>query len=192
MNTLTNSEQIRPNNAQRFLLWIAIAAIVMTFAGLTSAYLVKQANSNWLEFSLPKMFWYSTGVIILSSISMHFALKAYKQKNKQQYRILISVTGLLGLLFCYLQFLGYTELTEKGIQIIGSGSNPSASFLGVISGLHVLHVLGGIVALLILIIKSFNSKIKMYQNILVENVATYWHFVDILWIYLLVFFTIAK
>lgn len=192
MEILTQKEkQLRPNNPQKFLLWIGIASIVMTFAGLTSAYLVKKANSNWLEFSLPSMFWYSTGVILLSSLFMHFAVNAYKVRAINKYRVLITVTAILGLVFCLFQFLGYKELTAQGIQLLGNGSNPAASFIAVISGLHILHVLGGIVALVVVVLKSYSSKVKSYSNTLVENTATYWHFVDILWIYLFIFFTIA-
>lgn len=189
---LSNKEkQIKPNNPQKFLLWIAIASIVMSFAGLTSAYLVKRANSNWLEFSLPKVFWVSTVVIVLSSMVMHFAVSSFKKRDIPKYRLLISVTGVLGLLFCILQFMGYSDMAERGIHIFGTGSNPSASFIGVISGFHILHVLGGIIALIVVIVKSFSSKVKTYSTTLAENVATYWHFVDILWIYLFIFFNIA-
>lgn len=192
MQALTNrSEKVRPNNPQRFLLWIGIASIVMTFAGLTSAYLVKRANANWLEFSLPKVFWISTLVIVLSSGVMHFAVKAYKERSIKKYRILITFTGILGLLFCVLQFAGFNMLKGKGIRIVGTGSNPAASFIGVIAGLHILHVLGGIVALAVVIAKSYNTKMKSYSSVLVENTATYWHFVDVLWIYLFAFLSIA-
>ncbi len=190
--TLLNKEkQVKPNNPQKFLLWVAIASIVMSFAGLTSAYLVKRANSNWLEFSLPRVFWISTVVIIASSIVMHFAVKSFKSRNIKNYRLLISITGILGLIFCVLQFMGYSDMAERNIHIFGTGSNPAASFVGVISGFHILHVLGGIIALAIVVAKSFNSKVKTYSTTLTENVATYWHFVDILWVYLFIFFNIA-
>ncbi len=192
MDVLTNNKQtVKPNNPKKFLLWVAIASIVMAFAGLTSAYLVKKENSNWLEFSIPSVFWISTAVIVLSSIVMHFAVKAFKSRAINQYRILITITGILGLAFCVLQFIGYQTLEQTGISILGSGSNPSASFLGVISGFHILHVLGGIIALIAVVIKSYNSKVKTYDSTLVENTATYWHFVDILWIYLFIFLNLA-
>lgn len=184
-------KHIKPNNPQRFLLWIAIASIVMAFAGLTSAYLVKEANSNWLEFSLPSMFQISTGVIVLSSITMYWAVVNYKNRHIKKYRNIISLTGILGLLFCILQFLGFKELMDSGIHMFGTGSNPAASFVGVISLLHIMHVLGGIISLLVVIIKSYSSKIKIYDSVLVSNVATYWHFVDILWIYLFIFLNVA-
>ena len=192
MEVLTNTKQtVKPNNPKKFLLWVAIASIIMTFAGLTSAYLVKKENSNWLEFSIPSVFSISTAVIVLSSIVMHFAVKAFKSRAINRYRMLITVTGILGLAFCVLQFVGYQTLEQTGISILGTGSNPSASFLGVISGFHILHVLGGIIALIIVVIKSYTSKLKAYDSTLVENTATYWHFVDILWIYLFIFLNLA-
>jgi cytochrome c oxidase subunit 3 len=86
-----------------------------------------------------------------------------------------------------LQYSGFKFLYTHGVQVFGAGSNPSASFLGIIIGLHALHVLGGVVALLLVFFKAFNRKIKSYNTTTVEIVSTYWHFVDILWIYLFIF-----
>ncbi len=191
MKTLTHNEPVRRTNPQKFLLWIGIASLVMAFAGLTSAYLVKRAHTNWLEFSLPKVFWVSTLVILLSSFTMHLAVKAFKNKERGRYRMLISATALLGLLFCALQIAGFHDITTRGISILGNGSNPAASFLGVICGFHILHVLGGVVALAGFAIRSYNAKVKDYNPVPVEIMGTYWHFVDVLWIYLLIFFNIV-
>lgn len=188
MEVITNKEQLKRNNPQKFLLWIAIASIVMAFAGLTSAYLVKRAHTNWLEFSLPKIFWVSTTAILLSSYTMHLAVKAFKKKEKVKYRLFISATAFWGLLFCALQIAGFNDILTRGINILGSGSNPAASFLGVICGFHILHVLGGVVALVVFAIRSYGSKIKNYNPVPIEILGTYWHFVDVLWIYLLIFF----
>lgn len=183
----SNDGRIHPH---KFTLWVGIASICMMFAGLTSAYLVKRAQSNWLEFALPKSFWVSTVVILLSSVTMHLAVKAFKARERRRYRSLISVTCILGLLFGLFQWIGFQDLTNKGIKIFGDGSNPSASFLGVIVGLHFLHVIGGIIALLITAIKAYRIKVKSYDATPIEVVAIYWHFVDILWIYLFVFFAL--
>jgi cytochrome c oxidase subunit 3 len=160
----------------------------MMFAGLTSAYIVRRSQSNWLEFGLPKIFWYSTLVIIVSSLTIHLAVKAFKARERGRYRTLITVTVLLGVLFAVLQAFGFRELHAGGVQLFGIGSNPSASFLGIITGLHVVHVLGGVIALLIIFLKAFSARIKNYSSIPLEIASTYWHFVDILWIYLFIFF----
>lgn len=175
----------------KFTLWVGIASICMMFAGLSSAYLVKRAQSNWLEFSLPKTaFGISTVLIVASSLTMFLAVKAFKARERKRYRALISLTGILGLMFGISQWFGFQELGRRGIQIFGNGSNPSASFLGIIVGLHFLHVFGGIVALVITALKAYNRKVKSYDATPIEVVATYWHFVDILWIYLFLFFAI--
>ena len=174
----------------KFTLWVAMASIIMLFAALTSAYIVKHAQSNWLEISLPNIFWASTVVIVLSSVTMHLAVKAFKARERSRYRQLITATAVLGVWFAVLQIVGFTNLSAHGIRLIGSGSNASASFLLVIIGLHALHVLGGVVALIIAFFRAFRTKVKSYNITPVEIVATYWHFVDILWIYLLVFFAL--
>ncbi|RFM30654.1 cytochrome c oxidase subunit 3 [Deminuibacter soli] len=181
----TERKRIHPH---KFTLWVAMGSIVMMFAGLTSAYIVKRNQSNWLEFGLPAVFWYSTAVIIISSVTMHLAVKAFKAKEMARYRKLITLTAGLGLLFAGLQFIGFSALHKNGVQLFGIGSNPSASFLGIITGLHVLHVLGGVVALIVSFARAFRVRTRSYAATPVEVVATYWHFVDILWIYLFIFF----
>ena len=173
---------------QKFVLWVAMGSIVMMFAGLTSAYIVKKSQANWLEYSLPLVFWYSTLAIIISSVTINMALKAFKAREMRQYRTLISVTALLGLLFLGLQIAGFTNLEARNIPLFGSKSNSSTSFLGVITILHMLHVLGGVIALLIIFIRAYLSKVKNYSSLPIEIISTYWHFVDFLWIYLFIFF----
>lgn len=181
----TERNRIHPH---KFTLWVAMGSIIMMFAGLTSAYVVKRNQSNWLEFDLPAVFWVSTVVILLSSLTMHLSLKAFKAREMARYKILITVTAVLGVAFGLLQFAGFDSLHKNGIQFFGAGSNAAASFLGIITGLHILHVLGGIVALMVVFIRAFSVKNKVYTSVPLEIVGTYWHFVDILWIYLFVFF----
>ena len=163
----------------------------MMFAALTSAYIVREAQHNWLEFSLPKVFWYSTAVIVASSVTMHLAVKAFRSRERNRYKSLLAVTALLGVLFAVLQGYGFYDLYNRGVAIIGKGSNPSASFLGIITGLHVVHVLGGIIALLVVFIRAYSTKVKSYNSTPIEIMSIYWHFVDILWIYLFIFFNWA-
>lgn len=185
--SLENAENKRLH-PHKFTLWVGIGSIIMMFAALTSAYIVRHAQHNWLEFSMPKVFWYSTIVIIASSVTLHLAVKAFKARERNRYKNLLTITALLGLLFAGLQFYGFYDLYSRGVQIIGKGSNPSASFLGIITGLHVVHVLGGIIALLVLFIRAYSRKIKSYDATPIEILSIYWHFVDILWIYLFIFF----
>lgn len=187
MTTVQTNEpkRIHPH---KFTMWVAMGSIVMAFAGLTSAYIVKKNQSSWLEFDLPAVFWYSTGVILLSSVTMHLAIKAFKAREMGRYRNLITVTAVLGLLFIVLQYLGFVALETNNIALVGPKSNSAASFLFVITGLHMLHVLGGVIALLVMFIRAYSSKTKTYSSVPVEVAGTYWHFVDVLWIYLFIFY----
>lgn len=181
------SEQQKRIHPHKFVMWLGMGSIVMMFAGLTSAYVVRKNQANWLEFDLPSVFWYSTVVILISSATMQIAAKSFKARLMQRYRTFITITAVLGLAFAALQYEGFIQLYAGGVQLFGVGSNPSASFLGIITGLHALHVVGGVVALIIIVIKAYASKVKSYNNTTVDIISTYWHFVDILWIYLFLF-----
>jgi cytochrome c oxidase subunit III len=177
-------EQRKRIHPHKFTLWVAIASILMMFAGFTSAYIVKRNQANWFSFELPKVLWYSTAVIIASSITVWLAEKRFKQREMQAYRGLITATFLLGLLFVALQVIGFITLSRNGLPL---NRNVSVSFLYIIVGVHAMHVLGGIIALLVMFAKAFSSKVRSYDAVPVEVMSTYWHFVDFLWIYLLVF-----
>jgi cytochrome c oxidase subunit 3 len=173
----------------KFTLWVAIASVVMMFAGLTSAYIVKRNQANWLSFELPLAFWYSTAAILVSSVTIWLAQQRFKNRQMAEYRLLITVTLVLGLLFVILQVVGFNALAQNGLDL---KKNVSVSFLYVIVGLHALHVLGGVVALLVMFLRAFGSKVRSYNPIPVEVMATYWHFVDALWIYLLIFLLLIR
>jgi cytochrome c oxidase subunit III len=185
MTAVQEKKKIHPH---KFLLWVAMGSICMMFAGLTSAYIVKRSQENFLQFSLPMVFWYSTAVILLSSLTIQLAVKAFKARERSRYKSLITITAVLGVVFAALQIYGFMDLKSHGIDLVGAKSNAAASFLLVIVGLHAVHVLGGVIALIIMGIKAYFSKTKVYTSVPVEIVSTYWHFVDVLWIYLLIFF----
>ena len=186
--TTTTQEQPKRIHPHKFLLWIAMGSICMMFAGFTSAYIVKRNQSNFLEFSLPTIFWYSTFVILASSVTIQLAVKNFKAREMSKYRSLITITAILGLIFAALQVVGFKDLESHGIFLTGPKSNAAASFILIIVGVHALHVLGGVIALLVMFLKAFLSKTKNYSSMPIEVVSTYWHFVDVLWLYLLVFF----
>lgn len=185
---IVSKQQRQKIHPHKFTLWVAIGSILMMFAGLTSAFIVKSNLTNWKTITMPRIFWVSTGVILLSSLTMQMALRAFRQREMKQYRLLIGLTFLLGMLFVGLQWIGFQQLWEQKITF--RGSTGAGQFLYVIFGLHALHVIGGVIALLIMFIRAFAGKIKLYSAVPVEVMATYWHFVDLLWIYLLVFFLI--
>lgn len=186
--TAVQTNEAKRIHPHKFTLWVAMGSIVMMFAALTSAYIVKKNTGSWLEFDLPKIFWYSTLVILISSLTIHLATKAFKAREMGRYRTLITVTVILGVLFITMQWLGFRDLESRNIALTGVKSNSAASFLFVITGLHMLHVLGGVIALLVIFIRAYAVKVKNYSSLPIELVGTYWHFVDALWIYLFIFY----
>lgn len=186
MDIVSNQAKKRMH-PHKFTLWVAIGSIVMMFAGLTSAFIVKSNQSTWVPVEVPQMFWYSTAVIIISSVTIQMALRSFKQREMQQYRLLVGATLLLGSAFIVMQWLGFQKLWEQNITFKGGGAG---QFLYVIFGLHALHVAGGVIALTVMFIKAFTGRTKLYSAVPVEVAATYWHFVDLLWLYLLVFFLV--
>ena len=183
---IVNSQR-KKIHPHKFTLWIGIGSIIMMFAGLTSAYIVKGSMPGWSEINVPDIFYYSTAVMVISSLTMQIGLKAFKERSMQQYRRMVTVTALLGFGFIALQIAGFMQLWESGTPLEGSGQ---AAFLYVIFGLHAAHVLGGAIALLVMFIKAFSTTMRNYNPVPVEVVSTYWHFVDFLWIYLFVFFLV--
>lgn len=178
-------QRIHPH---KFVMWVAMSGIIMMFAGLTSAYIVKKNQSSWLQFDLPVLFWYSTAVILLSSITMFLSYRAIKAGKINSYKLMITVTATLGMLFLLLQYLGFRDLQAKNIALVGPRSNSAASFVFVITLLHMLHVLGGVIALSVFAVKANAKKAKEFSFIPIEVLGTYWHFVDLLWIYLFLFY----
>ena len=183
-----NRSRIHP---KKFALFVACASIMMMFAGLTSAYIIRQAAGNWLEFALPRMFYISTLVILASSIFLQASYSAFKRGNGMLYRGLMVMGFLTGLLFIILQYQGWVALDVNGVRFDG---NPSGSFVYVLSGIHVAHVLGGIAALIVALIHAFVLPVKMtpQRKLRFEMTLIYWHFVDALWLYLLLFFILQQ
>jgi len=182
-NTSFSRSKIHP---MKFALLVSCASVVMLFAALTSAYVVRQAAGNWLEFPLPSIFWFSTVTLIVSSISLHFSYRSFLSGNANAYKGLLLLSFLLGILFIYLQYCGWIALVNIGVEL---GTNPSGSFLYVLSGLHAAHILGGLAALFIAILHAFilPYEVTKTRKLRFEMTQIYWHFVDLLWIYLIVF-----
>ena len=169
----------------KFAMWVAIASIIMMFAGLTSAYIVKNGQEGWVGVITPSVFWYSTAVMLISSITIQAALRSFKQREMNQFRILFLVTLLLGIVFIFLQWTGFNYLWDHGVKFQGAGAG---QFLYIIFGLHALHVLGGTIALIVIACRQYFGKTRSYNATSIEVMSIYWHFVDLLWLYLLIFF----
>lgn len=193
----------RKIHPHKFALWLAMGSIAMMFAGLTSAYIVRMGQGSWRIFEMPVAFYCSTGVIIASSVTIALGLRAFRKRRMLSYRMLITATLGLGLIFGVLQVLGFYQLYEMPqaftlsngntiMQSVRLTGNPSESFLFIIFGLHLAHILGGIVALCIVHWRAYRTRVKLYNATGLEIVATYWHFVDVLWIYLFLFFLLNR
>ncbi len=183
--TTNNNGRLHPH---KLMMWMGMGSMFMVFAGLTSAFIFQKGKAaNWNSFELPKAFWISTVIIAASSYTMHKAVKAFKNRDKKQYKNLIIATMLLGLAFVALQCLGFYQLYEQQITLQGNLSN---GFLYIISGLHIAHMIGAVIALAIMYLVALRKKVKVYSSVGVEVMATFWHFVDGLWLYLFFFFII--
>jgi cytochrome c oxidase subunit III len=176
---------------QKFALWVACASMIMFFVAFTSAYIVRQSAGNWLEFVMPNLFFYSTVVIVLSSFTLHFAYVAFKTSQTKKFQGLLGISLFLSIAFLVLQYQAWIGLTQNGIELT---TNPSSSFLFVLSGFHAVHALGGVVAILIAFIFSLTKKheVTSVRRLKLELTLQYWHFVDILWLYLLVFLILQQ
>jgi cytochrome c oxidase subunit 3 len=174
------------NTVKKQLLWVAMAAISMFFASLLSAFIVEKADvGNWHEFILPNYFVLSTGIIIISSLVLLF-VKQKLRKEKSVFSLVFAVL-ILGTLFSYFQIKGWQQLTNQGIYLTGAGSNISGSFLYVVTLTHLLHLLGGLIALLISTIKSKRNLYSIDNYLGLELTSIYWHFLTVLWITLFCF-----
>jgi len=183
---VNQNKKIHPH---KFTLWVGIGSIIMMFAGLTSAYIVKREQPGWTSFTAPIAFYYSTAVMLISSVTIFLAGKSFRERRMIRYKKMIAATAVLGLVFLLLQWIGFRHLWVSGITFHGSGAG---QFLYIIAGLHGLHVLGGAIALLTLYIRAGNARIRSYNVVPVDVVSTYWHFVDLLWIYLFIFFLMVQ
>ena len=208
---LTEAEKItRKIKAKKSLLWLGIVSITMLFAAFTSAYIVRQGEGKWVQFDLPHLFIASTAVIMLSSIPMQWAVASAKHNRQRNLKNALFLTLVLGVVFVCLQYLAWSELFSKGIAFssqikdikgeytyvragsetdaeIGAMGNVAGSFLYVITALHVLHLAAGMLALVFVLVKAFRGRYSSLNYIGVSMCATYWNFLDGLWVYLFFF-----
>jgi len=201
---------VRKNKAKKSLLWFGIISITMLFAAFTSAYIVRQGEGKWVQFDLPNMFIASTVVILLSSIPMQWAVASAKRNDQKNLKTALLLTSLLGITFVVFQYLAWSELFSQGIAFAGqikdikgeytyvragaesasdiaSMGNVAGSFLYVITALHVAHLLAGILVIFIVFSHALKGKYSAANYNGVSICATYWHFLDGLWVYLFFF-----
>lgn len=176
-------------NAKKFGMWLFLASVMMLFMSITSAYIVRQAEGNWVYFDLPSLFYVTSGIIVVSSITMQLAYFATKKDNLSTAKTMMALTSLLGVAFLVGQFLGWGQLVSNSVYLVG---NPSGSFLYILTGLHGLHVISAVVFLLIMLGAIFTGKAHAGNMTKMEMCTTYWHFLGGLWLYLFVFLLLTR
>jgi len=187
---LTQGTQEEKNaRAKKMMLWFGIISLLMGFAGWTSAFIVSSSREDWLvNFQLPKAFYYSTAVIIVSSLTYIMAKRAILAKKQKVSTIWLYATLLLGVVFMILQFRGFSEIIEMGYYFTGPTSNITMSYIFLIAAVHVAHVAAGLFSLLVVLFNQIKKKYTPENLLGLELGATFWHFIDILWVYLMLFF----
>lgn len=188
MDLTEGTEKEKIDRSKKMMLWFGIISMGMMFAGLTSAYVVSKNRPDWLkDFELPNVFMYSTALILISSITFHLAKKSIESNAVKKASGLLWITLALGLGFIYLQFEGFNQILENGYYFTGSASTITTSFIYLVVLAHLAHIFAGVVVLLVVIYNNSKQQYKSGQMLGIELGATFWHFIDVLWIYLFLF-----
>lgn len=188
VNQNIHIEEPKPTLAmqpKKFALWLFIVSIVMLFAALTSAYIVKQADGNWLSFELPSAFILSTVIIAISSLTMHLAYMAAKKDELGKVKTMLLSTVVLGILFLFTQYNSWSQLVDSNVYFVSNYA--SGSFIYVFTGLHGVHLVSGLIFLLITFGSSVRLNVHSKKLLQIEMCMTYWHFLGGLWLYLYIF-----
>lgn len=175
------------------MVWLGIASSVLLFTILLATYVVRSTGTGWAEVRLPNVFLISTVVILLSSLSLHNANNAFRTERFAQYRSNMSVTLMLGILFILLQAWGWRQMVLAGVGLQG---NPAGGFVYILSGLHLVHILLGLIFLMVALaeamrrrhyVDSFVYSVNPPNQLKLKLISLYWHFVDVLWVGLFLF-----
>lgn len=174
-------------NPKKFALWLFMVSITMAFAALTSAYIVKKGDGQWLIFEMPSIFYYSTAILLVSSGFMHWAYLSAKKDNIKGLLTGVIAAVILGIVFLIMQVIGWGSLVDQGVYLVG---NPAGSFMYILTGFHGLHLISGIIFLIIVLFSTLKFRVHSRNLNQLQMSMTYWHFLDAVWIYLFVFLLI--
>ena len=193
MGMTINEHKERTSRSYKLILLFAMVSMFMMFAGLTSAFVVSKSRADWLkDFQIPTAFYLSTAVILSCSVTFHLAKKAIQKDNRNATTSFLLATLALGIVFVILQFVGFRQIVDSGYYFTGSASSITSTFLYVVTILHLAHLAGGLISLLIIIYNHFKQKYNSTQTLGIELGAMYWHFLDFLWVYLFLFLYFFK
>jgi cytochrome c oxidase subunit 3 len=188
MDLTQGSEKEKQARAKKMMLWFGIVSLIMSFAGLTSAFVVSSAREDWLAgFVLPNAFSVSVALIILSSLTLLLAKKYLKLNKAKKTSFYLMVTLVLGIGFIISQLIGFQQIIDLGFNFTGPTSNITMSYIYIIASVHILHVIVGLICLMVVIYNHFKQKYNAENLLGFELAANFWHFVDILWLYLFLF-----
>jgi cytochrome c oxidase subunit 3 len=193
MEMTINEYKERTARSYKLILIFAMVSMFMMFAGITSAFVVSKSRADWLkDFQLPTAFYISTAVILSCSVTFHFAKKAIQKDNRNATTSFLLATLALGILFVILQFIGFRQIVDNGYFFTGSASTITTTFLYIVTIVHLAHLAGGLISLLVIIYNHFKQKYNSTQTLGIELGAMYWHFLDFLWVYLFLFLYFFK
>ncbi|WP_158975571.1 cytochrome c oxidase subunit 3 [Cellulophaga sp. L1A9] len=183
----------KTGRAKKMMLWFGIVSLLMTFAGWTSAYIVSSTREDWLtDFQLPTIFIFSTCVLVLSSLTFILAKKAMRGNKSSLCTGFLMATFVLGITFIVLQFRGFSEIVAQGFYFTGESSSVTTSYIYLIAMVHIFHVVAGLITLIVVIVNQLRGKYSPENLLGIELGATFWHFIDLLWVYLMLFFYFYK
>jgi cytochrome c oxidase subunit 3 len=188
MDLTQGSSQQKNKRAKKMMLWFGIVSLIMSFGGLTSAFIVSSSREDWLnDFELPNSFFISTIIITFSSVVFIVAKKALLKQKYLLSQSLVLGVFVLGLAFIYNQFLGFNELIISGYNFTGPTSNITMSYIYIIAVAHILHVIAGLISLAVVIVNHFKKQYTPASKLGFDIASTFWHFIDLLWVYLFLF-----
>ncbi len=193
MDLTQGTEQEKLRRAKKMMLWFGIVSLIMGFAGWTSAYIVSSKRDDWISnLQLPDAFFVSTAIIVLSSITYVIAKRAVSKGNQRLGTLFLGLTLVLGISFIVLQFVGFSQMLANGYYFTGPTSNIKMSYVFLIAAVHIAHVVAGLISLLVVMVQQFRGKYTPENMLGMELGATFWHFLDFLWVYLILFMYFVK
>jgi cytochrome c oxidase subunit 3 len=167
---------------------LGIVSILMFFMALASAFLLRRGHGGWVPVHIPTLMWINTVVLLASSAALELARHRLAQGRLSDYRNLWLVTTVLGIGFLVGQFVAWRQLVAEGIYL---ASNPASSFFYIFTGAHALHLLGGVTALIFVAKRNFDGA-QVTRSVAAEVTSYYWHFMDALWLFLLILLYLGK
>lgn len=193
MENIIDENKPRLDRAKKMMLWFGMISLTMSFLGITSGYIVSKERPDWLtDFQIPQAFFISLVVILLSSVTIFLAKRSVIAQERGKGMTFLIITFLLGVTFVFFQFKGFSEIISSGYFFTGSESTITTSFIYLVVLLHLTHIIAALISVLVVIYNHYKQRYTVGNTVGIEIAATFWHFVDVLWIYLFLFFYFVR